>query len=141
MKRKYNDMKTFRNISFIISLICMISCDRSGIFEEFQSSTPWEFHVQVFSDDNTTQPVSDVSVKIYKTSQDRDNNTNIFLSGNTNAEGEAVFTLKDFEPGLDGEKSKGIYYIRAEKNGVVKNETTRYLLMNDGHTYHYIVLK
>ena len=101
-------MKTFRNISFIISLICMISCDRSGIFEEFQSSTPWEFHVQVFSDDNKTQPITDVAVKIYKTAEDRDNNTNIFLSGSTNAEGKAIFTLKDFE---DLFEQAGVYLL------------------------------
>lgn len=134
-------MKTIRIISIIISLIFVMSCDRSGIFEEFQNSTPWEFHVQVFSDDNSTIPVSDVVINIYKTSQDRDNNTNIFLTRNTNSEGKAIFTLKEFEPGLNAEKSKGFYYIRAEKNGVIKNETTRYLLMNDGHTHHKIVLK
>ena len=134
-------MKTIKILSLIISLIFVMSCDRSGIFEEFQNSTPWEFHVQVFSDDNMTQPVTDVLINIYKTSQDRDNNTNIFLTRNTNAEGKAIFTLKDFEPGLDAEKSKGIYYLRAEKDGVVKNETSRYLLMNDGQTHHNIVLE
>lgn len=134
-------MKTLRIISLIISMIFVMSCDRSGIFEEFQNSTPWEFHVQVFSNDNMTQPVTDVVVNIYKTSQDRDNNTNIFLTRNTNADGKAVFTLKDFEPGLNAEKSKGIYYLKATKGDLVKNETTRYLLMNDGQTHHNIVLK
>lgn len=134
-------MKTIRIITFIIFSISIVSCDRSGIFEEFQKSTPWEFHVQVFNDDNMTQTVSDALVNIYKTKEGRDNNTNIFLTRNTGADGEAVFSLKDFEPGLDAQKSKGIYYVRVEKNGIIKNDITRYLLMNDGHTYHKIVLK
>lgn len=134
-------MKTIRILSFIIFSIFVMSCDRSGIFEEFQKATPWEFHVQVFNDDNMTQPVADVLVNIYKTSQDRDNNTNILSTRNTGADGEAVFSLKDFEPGLDTQKAKGIYYLRVEKEGIIKNDITRYLLMNDGHTYHNIVLK
>ncbi|MPM58483.1 hypothetical protein SDC9_105314 [bioreactor metagenome] len=88
-----------------------------------------------------TQIVADALVNIYKTKEDRDNNTNIFLTRNTDADGEAVFSLKDFEPGLDAQKSKGIYYVRVEKSGIIKNDITRYLLMNDGHTYHKIVLK
>lgn len=134
-------MKTIRIISFIIFSIFAISCDRSGIFEEFQKATPWEFHVQVFSDDNMTKPVANVLVNIYKTSQDRDNNTNTFLTSNTDADGKVIFSLKDFEPGLDAEKAKGIYYIRAEKDGIIIEATTRYLLMNDGHTHHNIVFK
>lgn len=119
----------------------MVSCDRSGIFEEFQKTTPWEFHVQVFNDDNMTQTVAETVVNIYKTKEDRDNNTNIFLTRNTGANGEAVFTLKDFQPDLDPQKAKGIYYLRVEKEGIIINDITRYLLMNDGHTYHKIVLK
>ncbi|MDD2246673.1 MAG: hypothetical protein PHI70_01745 [Proteiniphilum sp.] len=134
-------MKTIRIITVIIFSIFMVSCDRSGIFEEFQKATPWEFHVQVFNDDNMTQTVADAVVNIYKTKEDRDGNTNIFLTRNTGENGEAVFSLKDFEPGLDVQKSKGIYYVRVEKNGIVKNDITRYLLMNDGQTYHKIVLK
>ncbi|WP_286833745.1 MULTISPECIES: hypothetical protein [unclassified Proteiniphilum] len=134
-------MKTIRIITIIIFSIFIVSCDRSGIFEEFQKATPWEFHVQVFNDDNMTQTVADAVVNIYKTKEDRDGNTNIFLTRNTGENGEAVFSLKDFEPGLDVQKSKGIYYVRVEKNGIVKNDITRYLLMNDGHTYHKIVLK
>ncbi|WP_286922861.1 hypothetical protein [Proteiniphilum sp. UBA5375] len=134
-------MKTIRIITIIIFSIFTVSCDRSGIFEEFQKATPWEFHVQVFNDDNMTQTVADAVVNIYKTKEDRDGNTNIFLTRNTGENGEAVFSLKDFEPGLDVQKSKGIYYVRVEKNGIVKNDITRYLLMNDGHTYHKIVLK
>lgn len=134
-------MKTIRIITIIIFSIFIVSCDRSGIFEEFQKATPWEFHVQVFNDDNMTQTVADAVVNIYKTKEDRDGNTNIFLTRNTGENGEAVFSLKDFEPGLDVQKSKGIYYVRVEKNGIVKNDITRYLLMNDGQTYHKIVLK
>jgi len=134
-------MKTIRIITFIIFTIFIVSCDRSGVFEEFQQATSWEFHVQVFNDDNMTQTENDVVVNIYKTQLDRDNNTNVFLTGKTGANGEAVFLLKDFESSLDGQKAKGFYYLRVEKNGIIKNDITRYLLMNDGHTYHKIVFK
>lgn len=134
-------MKATRLLTCILLSIFLFSCDRSGIFEEFQKSIPWEFHLQVFSDDNQTQPVSDATVKIFKTQADRDNNTNVFLSGTTGADGKTIFTFKDFQPDLDAEKSKGIYYLRIEKDDLTVLDITRYLLMNDGHTHHFIVLK
>lgn len=134
-------MKTIK-LTFLFSLLFLVaSCDRSGIFEEFQQAIPWEFHVVVYSDDNMTQTVADATINIYKNQADRDNNINVFLTKKSDKNGEAVFLLKDFEPSSDPQKAKGFYYLKVQKDGIIKNDITRYLLMNDGHTYHYIILK
>lgn len=134
-------MKTIKLIFFFTLYLLVGSCDRSGIFEEFQQAIPWEFHVVVYSDDNMTEIIPNATINIYKTQNDRDNDTNVFLSKKSDENGEAVFQLKDFEPSSDPQKAKGFYYLKVEKNGIIKNDITRYLLMNDGHTYHNIVLK
>jgi len=133
-------MKHIKIYSIILLAILVLSCDRSGIFEEFDKATPWEFRVQVFEDNNMTIHIEDAVVNIYKTTQDRDNNTNVFLTKNTDSNGIATFNLKDFDSNSNPENAKGIYYLRVQKGNKIKNEITRYLLMNDGYTYHNVKL-
>lgn len=119
-----------------------ISCDRSGIWEEYQKDVPWNFCVAVYSDQNRTEPISGATVEIYKTKDDRDNGRNVFLSKQTEVNGEALFTFAEFNSSKQGaEALKGNYYLRIRKGSITKNETTRYLLMNSGTTYHWIVLQ
>lgn len=117
------------------------SCDRSGVFETNPTVIPWNFCVSVFSDDNHTVPVSGADVKIF-TSEDNRTNGVVFLSGTTNDKGEVLFSLSDFDKDKKGaEACKGNYYLKVTKGALVAEETTNYLLMNSGTTYHWVVLQ
>lgn len=135
-------MKTYINILSIVLIALFSSCDRSGVFEDFETQIPWDFHVVAVTDENRTQTVSGATVEIYQTKEDRDNGANIFLSGQTNDKGEAVFSLKDFDKQNKGPESvKGIYYLKIYKGNLSKSDLTRYLLMNSGSTYQWVVLE
>lgn len=119
-----------------------MACDRDGVFEEYDHKTPWEFHIMIYEDDNHTKPISDAEIFIYKSEEDRTNNANVFLKGKSDSNGELVFTASDFGATEDKpDIAKGFYYLKVKKGGVEVDEVTRYLLMNDGHTYQNIILK
>ena len=132
-----------KNKIFTIALACIAllftSCDRSGVFEEFQQDIPWNFCVKVCSDENNVQPISDVTVQIFKSEEARTAGQ-VFLSKTTDSKGEALFTAAEF--GDDGNGSaKGYYYIKVSKGSLFAEATTYYLLMNSGTTYQYIQLQ
>lgn len=132
----------FLNIIGILLVIISCACDRSGVYEEFQNDIPWGLCVVAVSDDNMTQPVSGATVEIFTNKEDRDNGTNVYLSKQTDSKGEAHFTLGDFDKNNKGaEQLKGNYYLKVTKDDVSVEETTRYLLMNSGETYHWVVIK
>lgn len=134
-------MKAYINILFVALVVLFSSCDRSGVFEDFETDIPWDFHVVVVTDENRVQIVSGATVEVYQTKEDRDNGTNVFLSGQTNDKGEAIFSLKDFDKQNKGPESvKGIYYLKVYKGNLLKSDLTRYLLMNSGSTYQWVVL-
>lgn len=135
-------MKAYINILFIALIALFSSCDRSGVFEDFETEIPWDFHVIAVTDEAHTQVVSGATVEIYQTKEDRDNGANVYLSGQTNDKGEAVFSLKDFDKQNKGPESvKGIYYLKVYKGNLLKSDLTRYLLMNSGSTYQWLVLE
>lgn len=134
-------MKAYINILFVALVVLFSSCDRSGVFEDFETDIPWDFHVVAVTDENRVQIVSGATVEVYQTKEDRDNGTNVFLSGQTNDKGEAIFSLKDFDKQNKGPESvKGIYYLKVYKGNLLKSDLTRYLLMNSGSTYQWVVL-
>lgn len=134
-------MKAYINILFVALVVLFSSCDRSGVFEDFETDIPWDFHVVAVMDENRVQIVSGATVEVYQTKEDRDNGTNVFLSGQTNDKGEAIFSLKDFDKQNKGPESvKGIYYLKVYKGNLLKSDLTRYLLMNSGSTYQWVVL-
>lgn len=126
---------------FAIISVAFASCSREGPMEELKQDIPWAFCVTAVSDDINKQPVAGATVEIYRTSDDRENGTNIYLSGTTDEKGEVTFTFADFNKNNQGvDAIKGIYYLRVTGNGVVKDELTRYLLMNSGTTTQWIQL-
>ena len=135
-------MKKYIFKIFVLLLALLpVSCDRSGIYEEFQKDIDWNFCVVAVADDNRTQPISGATVEIYKSSSDRDNGV-VFLSKTTDAKGEALFSLAEFDKdGKGAEALKGNYYLKVTSSDIVVTETTIYLLMNSGTTYHWVVLK
>lgn len=136
-------MKTLlKGIFAILILAFSVSCDRSGIYEEFQNDIPWGFCVVTHSDDNKTQPVAGATVEIFLTEAERESDSTPYLSKTTNEKGEAHFTLAEFNKNnQDPEKLKGNYYLKVSKDDVVVNATTRYLLMNSGETYQWVQIQ
>lgn len=132
----------FCKIIGVLLILVATACDRSGVYEEFQNEIPWGFCVVAVSDDNMTQPVAGATVEIYTTKEDREAGTNVLLTKQTDNKGEAHFTLGDFDKNNKGaEQLKGNYYLKVTKDNITVEETTRYLLMNSGETYHWIVIK
>ncbi len=134
-------MKTYiYKIAIMLLALIPVSCDRSGVWEELQKDIPWNFCVGVYSDDIRQAPVSGATVEIYLTSTERDQGANPYLSGTTDGKGEALFTLADFDKSNKGaEALKGNYYLKVSKGNIERTATTKYLLMNSGTTYHWIV--
>lgn len=133
-------MKTYLYKIFA-ALLCLIasSCDRSGIFEEFDHDIPWGFCVVAVEDEINTKPISGAIVEIYQTAADRDAGINPYLSKTTDTNGEALFTLAEFDKRNQGaEHLKGNYYLRVSKGSIITTATTRYLLMNSGITYQWV---
>lgn len=127
-------------IFVLLFALLPVSCDRSGIWEELKQDIDWNFCVVAVGDENYTQPISGATVEIYKSSADRENGV-VFLSKTTDAKGEALFTLSDFDKeGKGAETLKGNYYLKVTSGSKVKEETTRYLLFNSGTTYHWVVM-
>ncbi len=136
-------MKTLiKSIFTILILTVTVSCDRSGIYEEFQNDIPWGFCVVTHSDDNKTQPVKGATVEIFLTDAERDAGTTPYLSKVTDEKGEAHFSLAEFNKNNQApETLKGNYYLKVTKDDVVVKATTRYLLMNSGETYQWVQIQ
>ena len=136
-------MKTYIYKTFAVLLALLpISCDRSGVWEEFQGNIPWGLCVVAVADENHTEPISGATVEIYKTEADRDNGSNVYLTKQTNGKGEALFTLEEFDKSHQGaEQLQGNYYLKVTKGNTTAVATTRYLLMNSGTTYHWVTLE
>ena len=132
--------KIFGLFALLVTL-AFASCDREGPMEELQQNIPWAFCVITVSDDLYHDPVAGASVEIYRTAEDRDNSTNVYLSGTTDNNGELTFTYADFNKNNQGvDAIKGIYYLRVTGNGVTVDTLTRYLLMNSGVTTQWVQL-
>lgn len=128
-------------IFVLLFALLPVSCDRSGIWEEFQKDIDWNLCVVAVEDENHTKPISGATVEIYKSEADRTNGV-VFLSKTTDSKGEALFTLAEFDKeGKGAEALKGNYYLKITSGALIKEETTRYLLMNSGTTYHWVVLE
>lgn len=125
-------MKYIYIIIACLSIILAQSCDRSGIFEEFEKPTPYEYHVKVVSDDNNTQPVEGVNVYLFAEEKDQQTFTNILVEKQTNKDGEVIFQPSDLT------KGKGFYYLAVEKSNYSQLASSRYLLINDGHTIQWV---
>lgn len=126
---------------FAIIAVAFASCSREGPLEHLTENIPWAYNVIAFSDANYTQPVPGALVEIYRTQDDMDANTNVYLSGTTNDKGEALFTFADFSKNtLTTEQLKGVYYVRVTGNGTVAEIITNYLLFNSGTTTQWVVL-
>lgn len=136
-------MKAYIINTFVLLMVLLFtSCDRSGIFEEFDKEIPWNFCVVAVMDENHVNVISGATVEIYLTKEDRDNSRNVYLSKITNDKGEALFSLADFDKMNNGpEEVKGIYYLKVFKGKMVKTDLTRYLLMNSGTTYQWLLLE
>ena len=135
-------MKTYiYKLLVLFFALLPVSCDRSGIWEEFQQEIDWNLCVVTVADENHTEPISGATVEIYKSEADRNNGV-VFLSKSTDSKGEALFTLAEFDKDNKGaEALKGNYYLKVTSGSKVAEETTRYLLMNGGTTYHWVVLE
>lgn len=132
--------KYIYKIFVLLFALLPVSCDRSGIYEEFQNDIDWNLCVVAVSDENKTQPISGATVEVYKTSADRENGV-VFLSKSTDSKGEALFTFDEFDKdGKGAEALKGNYYLKVTSGNLEKEETTRYLLFNSGTTYHWVIL-
>lgn len=132
--------KLFGLFALLVAM-AFTSCNREGPMEELQQNIPWAFCVTTVSDDIHKQPVAGATVEIYRSSDDRDNHTNVYLTGTTDEKGEVTFTFADFNKNNQGvDAIKGVYYLRVTGNGVTKEELTRYLLMNSGTTTQWIKL-
>lgn len=132
--------KYILKIFVLLFALLPVSCDRSGIYEEFQKDIDWNLCVVAVADDNRTQPINGATVEIYKSSADRENGV-VFLSKTTDNKGEALFTYDEFnKDGKGAESLKGNYYLKVTSGDLTVNETTRYLLFNSGTTYHWVVL-
>lgn len=132
-----------KKIIVILSLIIFAfgSCDRSGVFEEFVEATPYEFHVIAVSDaaDVHLQPVSGVTVQLFRSEQQRTAGTPVYASGTTGSDGKVIFTEAVLNPNKNVNEAKGFYYLKLTKEGYQTSlATSRYLLLNDGHTHQWV---
>jgi len=132
-----------KKIIAILSLVLFFfsSCDRSGIFEEYKNATPYEFHVIAVSDaaDVHLKPIAGVTVQLFRTEAQRTAGTPIYASGVTGADGKAIFTEAMLNPNKKVDEAKGFYYLKLTKEGYkTTNATSRYLLLNDGHTHMWV---
>ena len=88
----------------------------------------------VVADDNNVDKVADATVTLYKTQDDLDNNTNVFLTKQTESNGEAIFTKDEL-------KDPGVYYVRASKDSLTGTKESLYLLLNNGENYLFVKIQ
>lgn len=130
-------METLSYIKFIVLAITigvMIGCTKNGTETDIINTTPPEFHVVVVTDDNNTEKVAGATVQVYKTQEDLDAGSNIYLTKQTDANGEAAFTKDEI-------KDRGVYYVKAVKDAMAGNKQSQYLLLNDGVNYLFVKIQ
>ncbi len=126
---------------FAIIAIAFASCSREGPMDEFQQDIPWGLCVTAVLDDIHKQPVAGATVEIYRTEEDMQNGTNVYLTGTTDSNGEVIFTYADFNKNNQGvDAVKGVYFVLVKGNGVEASAVTEYLLMNSGMTTMWVML-
>lgn len=67
-------------LCFLSFFILIVACKKNGTTHNVINSTPPELHVVVVTDDNHVEKVADATVTLYKTQEDLDNNTNVYLA-------------------------------------------------------------
>ena len=126
---------------FAIIAIAFASCSREGPMDEFQQDIPWGLCVTAVLDDIHKQPVAGATVEIYRTEEDMQNGTNVYLTGTTDSNGEVIFTYADFNKNNQGvDAVKGVYFVLVKGNGVEASAVTEYILMNSGMTTMWVML-
>ena len=126
-----------RNIAglwLLLAVFLLSSCKKDGTTYEVVKPVAPEFHVVVVTDDNNVDKVPDATVTLYKTQDDLENNSNVFLTKQTESNGEAVFTKDEL-------KDPGVYYVRASKNTMTGTKESQYLLLNDGENYLFVKIQ
>lgn len=126
-----------RNIAglWLMAVIFLLSsCKKDGTTYNVLNPVAPEFHVVVVTDDNNVDKVADATVTLYKTQDDMDNNTNVFLTKQTDSNGEAVFTKDEL-------KDPGVYYVQASKGTLSGTKESLYLLLNDGKNYLFVKIQ
>jgi hypothetical protein len=119
---------------FVSFFILIVACKKDGTTYKIINSTPPEFHVVVVTDDNHVEKVAEATVALYKTQEDLDSNTNVYLTKKTGSNGEAVFTKAEL-------KDQGIYFAKAEKMPMSGSNESQYLLLNDGINYLFVKIE
>lgn len=126
-------------LALAIAAMLFTSCDRSGAWEYDPVEIPWSFCVIAHSDENRCEFVEGATVSIFKSEEDRDAVKNVFLEKTTDAKGQAVFSLADFDQEKKGpEACKGVYFILVKKGTDTVGAVTNYLLMNSGQTTQWV---
>ena len=121
-------------LSLLMAVFLLNSCKKDGTTYEVVNPVAPEFHVVVVTDDNNVDKVPDATVTLYKTQDDLENNSNVFLTKQTESNGEAVFTKDEL-------KDPGVYYVRASKNTMIGTKESQYLLLNDGKNYLFVKIQ
>lgn len=121
-------------LSLLVIIFLFSACKKDGTSYNVVNPTPPEFHVVVVTDDNNVDKVADATVNLYKTQEDLDKNTNVFLTKQTESNGEAVFTKDEL-------KDPGVYYVRASKGALSGTKESLYLLLNDGKNYLFVKIQ
>lgn len=122
------------SLSLLVIIFLFSACKKDGTSYNVVNRTSPEFHVVVVTDDNNVDKVADATVNLYKTQEDLDNNTSVFLTKQTESNGEAVFTKDEL-------KDPGVYYVRASKDALSGTKESRYLLLNDGANYLFVKMQ
>lgn len=125
-----------RNVLFLSLwlMMALAACTKNGAEPDVISVTPPEFHVVVVADDNNTQKVPEATVFVYKSEEDMNNETNVFLTKQTDSKGEAAFTKDEI-------KDKGVYFVKASKDAMAGSKASQYLLLNDGINYLFVKIQ
>ena len=121
-------------LSLLMAVFLLNSCKKDGTTYEVVNPVAPEFHVVVVTDDNNVDKVPDATVTLYKTQDDLENNSNVFLTKKTESNGEAVFAKDEL-------KDPGVYYVRASKNTMIGTKESQYLLLNDGKNYLFVKIQ
>ncbi len=124
-------MKYLAHSCFVI-ILTLFGCDR--VFEnEIENTIAPELHVFVIGSASHSDRVTGASVSLYQVTENGPGNE-VLATKQTDAEGKAVFTESELlEPGR--------FFIRATEGSRQGENETKYLLLNDGHTYHYIQIQ
>lgn len=105
------------------------SCERELEFETISVTEPaLEVQVEGVAQGNTFPKIEGAAVEVL------DSNGQSLATGTTNAKGRVVFT-----EAMLGQK--GTFTVRAQKDGLVGEGTTPYLLLNDGVTLFMLTIQ